>query len=352
MDTTMIPIDDIRAKQAKGVNEAYELFGIDATGAVSDQAVNAAYWQYASKSNEQKCRARKALSMIAQERRSPLLHSTVKNSQHFSEEIVEIVKFINAAPPAKYEELLKIEKILHNPFQVKHMKRDVKNDSNRDEDSMAFDEKDNVWRCVHCHWEIVTDDKNIGRCHCEELLLSELDTKDININDKVREVIGRMYQKDPQISAMIFAAALLAAGHDITPIVHRLQAKGALVEWKPERLHDLGLVPAYEKAYDSSDDSSSDDTESEGDSEDQRFIDDRPILEVSDVDITSALSLPGPQFPELLNKRYKVMTDNVGNFFYELLHGESSDGPLELDDDPMLTPAEHFGAGEKEERKY
>ena len=314
MDTTMIPIDDIRAKQAKRVNEAYDLFGVNAVS--DDKIIIAAFWKYASKSKKNKVRAREALDIIAGKRDSLVLHSVVKKYQYPSE----------------------------------HIKRDVERIF-RTEDSMTFDDKDDIWRCVHCHWEIVANDENFGSCHCETLMPPEPDTKE------VRKSIRHVHQENPHLHAATFIAALDATGYDITTAENRLQAQGAPMGTETERLHDLRLFPAYEKAYDSSDGSSSDDTESEGDSEDEKFIDDSLILNDSDIDDTSApssqrLPLQEVLFPELSDESYKIMTDSNGKLFYELLHGGSADEPLGPDNDPMLRPPEPFGAEEMEERDY
>lgn len=34
------------------------------------------------------------------------------------------------------------------------------------EDTLAWDEKDGLWRCVYCQWEIEADNETDGNCHC------------------------------------------------------------------------------------------------------------------------------------------------------------------------------------------
>ena len=80
-------------------------------------------------------------------------------------------------------------------------------------DIIVFDDKDGVWRCSECQWEIEADNETDGNCHCED-------------------------------------------------------EEGGV------RMVDLSQIPEYERADDaaSSTESSSDE---EGDSDDEYFIDDR-----------------------------------------------------------------------------
>ena len=39
-------------------------------------------------------------------------------------------------------------------------------DESEDEDFVAFDEYDDVWRCIYCSWEVEADSETDGNCHC------------------------------------------------------------------------------------------------------------------------------------------------------------------------------------------
>ena len=39
-------------------------------------------------------------------------------------------------------------------------------EGSEDEDTMAFDEGDGLWRCIYCHWEVEADNDTDGNCHC------------------------------------------------------------------------------------------------------------------------------------------------------------------------------------------
>ena len=34
------------------------------------------------------------------------------------------------------------------------------------EDNIVFDERDGLWRCIYCHWEVEADNETDGNCHC------------------------------------------------------------------------------------------------------------------------------------------------------------------------------------------
>lgn len=35
-----------------------------------------------------------------------------------------------------------------------------------DEDTIVFDERDGLWRCIYCQWEVEADNETDGNCHC------------------------------------------------------------------------------------------------------------------------------------------------------------------------------------------
>lgn len=35
-----------------------------------------------------------------------------------------------------------------------------------DEDLIAYDQRDAVWRCIYCSWEVEADNGTDGNCHC------------------------------------------------------------------------------------------------------------------------------------------------------------------------------------------
>ncbi len=35
-----------------------------------------------------------------------------------------------------------------------------------DEDDMTYDERDGLWRCMYCHWEVGAENETDGNCHC------------------------------------------------------------------------------------------------------------------------------------------------------------------------------------------
>ena len=39
-------------------------------------------------------------------------------------------------------------------------------EGSEDEDTIAFDEGEGLWRCIHCHWEVEADNDADGNCHC------------------------------------------------------------------------------------------------------------------------------------------------------------------------------------------
>lgn len=39
-------------------------------------------------------------------------------------------------------------------------------EESEDEDAIAFDNTDGLWRCTDCHWEVEADNETDGNCHC------------------------------------------------------------------------------------------------------------------------------------------------------------------------------------------
>lgn len=39
-------------------------------------------------------------------------------------------------------------------------------EESEDEDTIALDERDGVWRCIYCQWEVEADNETDGNCHC------------------------------------------------------------------------------------------------------------------------------------------------------------------------------------------
>ena len=39
-------------------------------------------------------------------------------------------------------------------------------EESEDEDTIAFDERDGLWRCINCQWEVEADNETDGNCHC------------------------------------------------------------------------------------------------------------------------------------------------------------------------------------------
>ncbi|KAL9137917.1 MAG: hypothetical protein Q9175_000872 [Cornicularia normoerica] len=39
-------------------------------------------------------------------------------------------------------------------------------EESEDEDTIAFDERDGLWRCIFCQWEVEADNETDGNCHC------------------------------------------------------------------------------------------------------------------------------------------------------------------------------------------
>lgn len=39
-------------------------------------------------------------------------------------------------------------------------------EESEDEDTIAFDERDGLWRCIDCQWEVEADNETDGNCHC------------------------------------------------------------------------------------------------------------------------------------------------------------------------------------------
>ena len=39
-------------------------------------------------------------------------------------------------------------------------------EESEDDDTIAFDERDGIWRCVSCTWEVEADNETDGNCHC------------------------------------------------------------------------------------------------------------------------------------------------------------------------------------------
>ena len=39
-------------------------------------------------------------------------------------------------------------------------------EESEDEDTIAFDNTDGLWRCTDCHWEVEADNETDGNCHC------------------------------------------------------------------------------------------------------------------------------------------------------------------------------------------
>ena len=39
-------------------------------------------------------------------------------------------------------------------------------EGSEDEDTITFDEKEGLWRCIYCHWEVEADNDTDGNCHC------------------------------------------------------------------------------------------------------------------------------------------------------------------------------------------
>ena len=51
-------------------------------------------------------------------------------------------------------------------------------EESQDEDTIAYDVKDGLWRCLECHWEIEANNETDGNCHC--------------LNDKKRSSFRRL----------------------------------------------------------------------------------------------------------------------------------------------------------------
>ena len=39
-------------------------------------------------------------------------------------------------------------------------------EESEDEDTIVFDERDGLWRCIYCQWEVEADNETDGNCHC------------------------------------------------------------------------------------------------------------------------------------------------------------------------------------------
>ena len=39
-------------------------------------------------------------------------------------------------------------------------------EESEDENTIAFDDTDGLWRCTDCHWEVEADNETDGNCHC------------------------------------------------------------------------------------------------------------------------------------------------------------------------------------------
>ena len=39
-------------------------------------------------------------------------------------------------------------------------------EESEDDDTLAFDQRDGLWRCIYCSWEVEADNETDGHCHC------------------------------------------------------------------------------------------------------------------------------------------------------------------------------------------
>lgn len=112
-----------------------------------------------------------------------------------------------------------------------------------DEDLVVFDERDKIWRCINCQWEIEADDEANGYCQCRiDENLSGKSSELLNVSDVLSG--SRELRRKPLVNVYINS--------------------------------DYG--PA------DSDSSFSDSSESEPDSSDEQFLDDGDIVVSVDSD--------------------------------------------------------------------